>query len=507
MPNGEFDGLSVDNLRAMLASADADKLTAAGTALGDAGPKILDIGSDLRHHVSRVEWTGEGGDAFREWAHDFALEVMRFGLFTTTVGKHVAQAGQTLSETKSALPASRDPRAAHEDAAAQQAASAEAEEARHQLERLSSAYRAAQQTMEAEREPEFKVLPLMVGDPELDERRYDSGSVAQHTPGAGSGVSRLPQVQEGVPIAAWNAVKEADHREATGTHIDSTTTLPKHETRAPTDGPTPPVDPPRQPSHSPMSPLPAGPDGPRNRRTAMPEAGRRMSRLPTNERAAGMGSETPRRPLAPRGPADRDVVGGQQRRPSASPRLPRGMVAGEENMPMSRSPMGGGGNPTARATGGPRAEGMPAGRRLASDPGGQVNSPRTPNPGTAGTRQRAVAIGNENGDIMRGSVPRTVVPGASGAVDTPSSRPGRGRRTASESGGTIAESRSSSRRATFTRGGTGLVSSDQAVGQTAPRPGTSGTPRRRPSSGPGRAAEDQEAWALGRRDTLPPVIE
>lgn len=507
MGNGEFEGLSVEALRAMLANADPDKLTAAGTALGDAGPKILDIGSDLRRHVSRVEWTGEGGSAFREWAHDFALEVMRFGQFTSTVGQHVAQAGQALSETKSAMPESRDPKAAHEDPAAQEAARRDTEEAKHQMERLSSAYRAAQETMAAEREPQFKLLPSMLGDPQNAERRYDSGSGAEGVPDTGPSVSRFPQAQGNAPMTAQNVETQPSHREATGTHIDSTTTLPKAPINTPADGPVPPVDLPRQPSTSPMPAPFVGSGSPRIPRTVTPEAGRSTSRLPMNEPSTGMGGETPRRPLVPRGPVERDVVGGQQRRISSSPRLPRGVVAGEEHTPMSRGPMGGGGNPTARATGVPRTEGMPAGRRLASDPGGQVGSPRTPNPGTRGARQRVVAIGDENGATTRGAAPRAASSAVSDTVNTPLSESGRGRRTATEPGGSIAEPRSSSRRTVaFTRGGTGLVRSDQAEQPTPPHLGTYHTSRR-PDNGSGQAAEDQEVWELGRRDTLPPVIE
>lgn len=480
MANGEFDGLSVDNLRAMLAAADADKLTAAGTALGDAGPKILDIGSDLRHHVSRVEWTGEGGDAFREWAHDFALEVMRFGLFTTTVGKHVAQAGQTLSETKSALPASRDPRAAHEDAAAQKAASAEAEEARHQLERLSSAYRAAQQTMEAEREPQFKKLPLEDGAIEY-ERRYDSATAPTMPSDSEVGTNRLSQGQSDEPVAAKSVQTESSHREAPSTHIDSADTLPKPEAKSPPGGPPPLADQPRQTSPSPMPSPPVG-LGPGFPRTVTPEGGRSAPRLPLNERGTRVGDETSRRPLTPRGAAERDVVGGQQPRLGSSPRLPRGLVAGEENTPMSRGPMGGSGNFTA--------------------------SPRTSSPNTTGTRQRAVAIGDESGTTARGPVSRVATPGTSGTVSTPSGESGRGRRIASESGGSIAEPRSSSRRgAAFTRGGTGLVRSDQADEQASPRTMTSGTSHRRSDNESGQGLEAQEPWELGRRDTLPPVIE
>ncbi|GAA0702650.1 hypothetical protein GCM10009548_89670 [Streptomyces malaysiensis subsp. malaysiensis] len=520
MGNGEFDGLSVENLRAMLANADPDKLTAAGTALGDAGPKILDVGSDLRRHVSRVDWTGEGGSAFREWAHDFALEVMRFGQFTSTVGQHVAQAGQALSETKSAMPESRapGPRAAHEDPAAQEAEQRETEEARHQMERLSSAYRAAQETMAAAPEPQFKTLPLNDDQVRDAGRRYDSGTATRRhdsgaatgtAPHSATGVSHLPQTEADIPASSQQVDSEPSHHQAAGTHIDSTATLPAPEVKTPSPTSTPPADQPRQPGPVVMPSPPVGPSTAPPQRTT-PVTGKGMPRLPVPERVTGPGGTPPRRLLTPRGPVENDVVGGQQRRLGPSPRLPRAMVVGEESGQMSRGPGGGVGHSLARTTGVPGTEAMASGRRLASEPGGPVSGPRTPNLGVTGTRQRGVAIGEENGSHTRGPVSGAAPSDGSNAASDPSRDSGRGRTVASEPGGSIADPRSPSRRgAAFTRGGTGLVRSGQAEGQESPASEASGAGRRGP--GPenrqGHAVVDQGVWELGRQDALPPVIE
>ncbi len=510
MGNGEFDGLSVENLRAMLANADPDKLSAAGTALGDAGPKILDIGSDLRRHVSRVDWTGEGGSAFREWAHDFALEVMRFGQFTSTVGQHVAQAGQALSETKSAMPESRGPgpRTAHEDPAAQDAERRETEEARHQMERLSSAYRAAQETMAAEQEPQFKMLPGPLWDPvETLERRYASESAGSSASDSAAIQSRSSPEQASPPAATDRVETEPSLHQATGTRIDSTATLPDPEVKTPPRTSMPPVDQPRQPGPVVMPSPPIGPSTAPPRPTT-PVTGKSTPRLPMTERVTGPGGEPPRRLLTPRGPVENDVVGGQQRRLGPSPRLPRAMVVGEESGHMSRGPGGGIGHPMARTTGVPGTESMASGRRLAAEPGGPVSGPRTSNPGVTGTRQRGVAIGEENGSRTRGPVSGAPLSGGSSSASDSSRDSGRGRRVASEPGGSIADPRSSSRRgAAFTRGGTGLVRSGQAEGQEPSTSEVSGASRRGPENRQGHAVVDQGAWELGRQDALPPVIE
>ncbi|MER0246066.1 hypothetical protein AAHZ94_29650, partial [Streptomyces sp. HSW2009] len=81
MSNGEFEGQTLEGLHAMLQGSDPAKLAGAGNALGDAGPKIVEVGRYLRGQAGRVEWRGEGADAFHEWVHDFALEVSRLGHF------------------------------------------------------------------------------------------------------------------------------------------------------------------------------------------------------------------------------------------------------------------------------------------------------------------------------------------------------------------------------------------------------------------------------------------
>ncbi|MER0246483.1 hypothetical protein AAHZ94_31840, partial [Streptomyces sp. HSW2009] len=90
--NGEFEGQTLEGLHAMLQGSDPAKLAGAGNALGDAGPKIVEVGRYLRGQAGRVEWRGEGADAFHEWVHDFALEVSRLGHFASAVGGHMVNA-------------------------------------------------------------------------------------------------------------------------------------------------------------------------------------------------------------------------------------------------------------------------------------------------------------------------------------------------------------------------------------------------------------------------------
>ncbi len=181
MGNGEFEGQSLESLHAMLAGSDPAKLANAGNVLSDAAPKITEVGNYLRSHATRVEWRGEGADRFREWSHHFALEVMRLGEFTGAVGNHMVNAGQALTEAKAAVPKPVDAEKAHGDPDADKAhitdGTTKLQQAIHQMERLSSYYRAAKEDIAAEREPEFKVLPIHGSD-------FDSESPYRSEPGA-----------------------------------------------------------------------------------------------------------------------------------------------------------------------------------------------------------------------------------------------------------------------------------------------------------------------------------
>ncbi|MET9935491.1 hypothetical protein ABZ054_32670, partial [Streptomyces sp. NPDC006324] len=102
--SGEFEGKSLDALYAMIAAAKPEELSSSGTALAAAVPKILAIASDLRHYISRVEWEGEGGDAFRKWGAGMVSETLVLGDFTKVVSEEMKRAGQALTEAKAAVP-------------------------------------------------------------------------------------------------------------------------------------------------------------------------------------------------------------------------------------------------------------------------------------------------------------------------------------------------------------------------------------------------------------------
>ncbi|MFP8943879.1 WXG100 family type VII secretion target [Streptomyces fenghuangensis] len=365
MATGEFEGKSLAALNAMVAKADPGLLTSRGQALGKAGSDMDGIGSELRTYIDRVEWDGEGGDAFREWGRQFALESMRFAAYVRTLGQHMVNAGQALTEAKAAIPEPEmcyaDP---EKDKARQEREESKRQEAINQLNRLSSYYRTTGEALRAAEEPDFKPLP--------DGKQHEgSGNSA---PGAASGSGSTAYREQGTnPDRSATGQVGTDGRylpgtehstpvfdRPTNTKLDSVAPLPVAEQRPQTVTPMPP-----QQSASPPSPpvAPMPPTGPAQQTGRAPNGGRPSV-------GGGGGS------LSPRGPVKDGIMGGTPRHagnPASGTGTPRGTVAGDR-APMGR-PMGG--YPGAAGGGAPTGRGMLPGRPFAPSPGSPGGTPRT----------------------------------------------------------------------------------------------------------------------------------
>ncbi|WP_143608507.1 hypothetical protein [Streptomyces sp. CB03234] len=445
----------------MIASARPEELSGAGDALAAAAPKILAIARDLRHYISRVQWEGEGGEAFRKWGADMVSETLVLGDFTEVVSQEMLRAGQALREAKAAVPKPAgqcfaDPE--KEKARIAEEKGPKLQEAIHQLERLSSYYDNTQERMRAQRQPEFKPLVDGIGGGEV-ERPYDMGSgtgVASSATssrtasgGAGAEYSTVQASSSTAPAGRAAAPDQAAVRpgpppvlppEGTvGTNLDSVSTLPPETVTRPAPQTTnvPPTTGPG--TAAPLLPPIAPVVGPQQGRTA------RMPSAPGPGPVGGPGSA--RGPLGTPGPLGVARPGSQD-----------GIVGGK--------PMPGRSGPT---TGGPR---MPMG----------------------------TVIGEERGAYGRGT---PGMPGYGGMPGAPGAATGTGagRRLATQPGGSVgtpAASGASGR--TFTPGGTGLVRPPvtTASGQEE---------RRQTAARPDYLAEDEETWSMGQRKIVPPVID
>ncbi|MFH0243792.1 hypothetical protein ACGRHY_15510 [Streptomyces sp. HK10] len=369
MATGEFEGKSLAALNAMVAKADPGLLTSRGQALGEAGSDMDGIGSELRTHIDRVEWDGEGGDAFREWGRQFALESMRFAAYVRTLGQHMVNAGQALTEAKAAIPEPElmcyaDP---EKDKARQEREESKRQEAINQLNRLSSYYRTTGESLRAAEEPDFKPLP----DAREERRSGPGASVATPSGGAkestaypdsGTAFDRSVPVGEGSEVLSSPAADRPAPAfdRSTNTKLDSVAPLPVAEQRPQTAAPVP-AQQSAGPSSPAMAPLP--PTGPV----------RQTGRAPTGGRpSVGSSGGSP----SPRGPVKDGIMGGTPRHtgnPAPGTGTPRGTVAGD------RAPTGRpvGGSPSTAGGGAPAGRGAPSGRPFAPSPGSPSGASRT----------------------------------------------------------------------------------------------------------------------------------
>jgi len=449
MAAGEFEDKSLAALHSMIANADPRLLTSRGHALDGAGSDMDAIGGELRAYIERVEWKGEGADAFREWGQQFALEAMRFGVYARTLGHHMVNAGQALAETKAAFPEPEmcyaDP---EKDKARREAEEAKRQEAINQMNRLSSYYRAAGESIRGAEEPEFKPLPggdrgsssgtnapsaVPSGGSAERTARQEPGPVSDRTVSTrgGTEVSASPAADRPTPAFERSAPVAERPTQVT---IDSAAPAPVTETRPQTVNHAP-----SQPATGPSAPpvAPVAPTAPVQR------AGQTPSRTPIGSRPPVVGGGG----VPPRGPGGNGVIGGTPRQVGGlATGLPQGTVAGGNHAAAGR-PVGG--HPGALGGGTPANRGMYPGRPMASQPGGTVGAPGAPRAGSNHGRA-------------------------------------------------------------FTPGGTGLVQGGSTVPGTAARPTTASPPpenRRRGNDRPDYLAEDEETWASGQRNVVPPVID
>ncbi len=516
MAGGKFEKRSHDELYNMVATAKPAALTDVGAALTAAFDDISAIAEELKAHAERVHWEGDGADAFREWGREVAKQTHKMADFTLLVGVHMTAAGQGLTEVKAAMPA---PTVAddkkHKSDAEQAVADKHHLEALQQMDKLDSYYETAYTEINNLEEPNFPPLPAGLTPPSYTENSPSQGVAGEGTTGGGTVASTLPSVNAvhspkplsaddfGVHGTATNPDAVPDAR----TIIDSTDTLPSPDI----------IDKPRQPASPPdmpdQQPGPVGPGGLRGPKTPfLPSApppmrgGGNPAREPLGPYQGG--GKPPRPTGIPRTGLPDGIHGGTQARPPGqtnTPRIPRGRVIGEEQGLMRRGPVG---PATHGFKGTPPPVNGGSGRRLASEPGGTVDSPRGPNNANGQRLPRGTVVGDEHGiPPRRGPLGAGGVSAESG-THAPGGSGGQGQRRASESGGPVSGARSArGTQSEFTPGGSGLVRANQQP-EPMPRSGRGAPNGSEPSgSRPDYLQDDEENWSGGRRDTIPPVID
>lgn len=184
----DFEHASYQDMLNMVSGVNPTGIIARGTALVDAQTEIEKIGTELKEHVGRTTWKGKGGDAFREWGNDFALETLKLADYAGNAGSALQTAGQALSEVAKVIQG-------HPDAVQMCFADEEKEKARikavetarneaiPQMNKLASYYLMAQQSISSQDEPNFKPLPSEV----VPDMPVDGGKTRYGAPGSYSG--------------------------------------------------------------------------------------------------------------------------------------------------------------------------------------------------------------------------------------------------------------------------------------------------------------------------------
>ncbi|PKV85986.1 WXG100 family type VII secretion target [Streptomyces sp. TLI_146] len=499
----DFEHKSHQELWTMVQGMKADSASHLAKKLADAAKTITEIGDDLKAHMSRVVWTGEGAKAFTDWGHDAAMATLGLGAYSNAASTTLDAVSHAIAQVKSSVPA-YDPAlkkeatdtqklyvAAHHDPDGQQDArdasakltglneklEGQRQEAVQGLKRLADAYVHSGEQIAALRPPVFPPPPaVFVPERAIDSSTYVSGGGTSSSQRARTSTSQTGS-HLSTPSGTTHSTSVTSHTVTpvgetlpthvpdvpVGTTIDGVDTLPPPTHTTPTSPVvTPTPSPVGRPDIGPMPPLGTiPPTFTGGGKRGVPEPGVPGGRQATGGlRGPGLPGRSTVGGLPPSSlPRPPGIVGGRpvlpgEGRPTTG--IPRGTVVGDEGRqgtqgrpPMAHGPGGHGGGGGSRG-------GFSGGRRLAGEPGGIVGG-RPTEPGTR------------------------------------SGRP-------------------------FTEGGSGLVRNgagegNSRAGQTGRGmipPGTHGPAGRRDERGgerPDYLTEDEETWQQSDRRIVPPVID
>ncbi|WP_180989701.1 hypothetical protein [Streptomyces cahuitamycinicus] len=279
-----FEGHELNAMIDMVESAKPEDLELAGTALLNAQTAIEEAAEELEGHITRVDWEGESGEAFRKWGANLVIHARKLAAFADAAGTQVTAAATGLASVRSAMPprdTREDPKAVADiptpkqiESNAEYAAAVKAEkdrqEAINQMNRLASFYAVSEEIMAAQEPPTFEPMPD-VGVPKPDPSygfRIEGG---QGTGGLGSAHQSLVAAHDSSSTTTGHArsgdptppLKQVDAPTVSsdaniGTKIDSVGTLPSQETTRPSTNAAPTMTGPSGGNGGTTSPLPSG---------------------------------------------------------------------------------------------------------------------------------------------------------------------------------------------------------------------------------------------------------
>ncbi|WP_267243155.1 WXG100 family type VII secretion target [Streptomyces sp. PR69] len=501
-----FEGMSHEQMLAWVDEASSFHVRDAGDRLAKAAGEIRQIALQLKFRPERVEWQGEGFEAFVEWAASLSSATFRLADYSDEASKWLREAAVSISAAQSGIPrytseesaqANLDAARAHrndpdarvvaEKAEAALAVSREQQrlEAAAEMRKLSQSYEQSSSQMARQEVPTFQPPPSQFVPSDGGRRGDQHQDLSDGASGAG-GSGRGAHMQAtigGSPPASVSS----HHGDVTEPPVararPEVSTVASSPVSMGIDSAVPTQTAPSAPTVTPVTPSMGRADVAVPPVTGAPPVvgggtGKVQGGGAGGSRPGGGGGRGPVSPVTGQqvggsgsaGPAGRvareGVVGGRPVPPAQSGRaatgLPRGMVVGAESGVHGRPPMAHGVGGAVGGGVGAGQSGVVGGRRLAGESGGVVGG-RPAQPG--------VAAG------------RPFTPGGSGLV--------RGSGPGGASGGGVGQSAGM-------RGG-------MMPPASSPRSGS----RREDANGrrPDYLTEDEETWQQGQRRVAPPVID
>src|SRR5690242_15130013 len=99
-----FEGFTHSQMLDMIQNADPSKVTALAHKLDSVSTQTEKIGTDLQTHMSKVQWEGPAGDAFRDWGSRVASATLTLSDYSSTASVFMLNAGQVLSDVQRDMP-------------------------------------------------------------------------------------------------------------------------------------------------------------------------------------------------------------------------------------------------------------------------------------------------------------------------------------------------------------------------------------------------------------------
>ncbi|MFD8616259.1 hypothetical protein [Streptomyces sp. NPDC059513] len=497
-----FEGHDLNAIIDLVENANPADMENAGEALKKARDAIRSAAKELGHHIDKVDWQGDSGEAFRTWGKGLVAHAEKLGEFADAAGIQITVAATGLASVRSSMPP-RDRRMVQTDVddilfpartetnpayAAALTVEKNRQEAINQINRLASYYAVSEEALAAQEPPRF--------DQKLGVNMPKPRTVRESPPveGAPRGADSLDNVA--VPGPSARAVTGGLDTASTssgripGESLGSAPMLDK-STSTEINSVATPTAPATLTSNAPSPSVTSG-SGPGGALT--PPIGTSFgNQLPASSSRSTGSAGVPRsvtqvgRGFGKAVPA----VG------SATGAGGAGMPVGRPSPPSATGRSGGGTQPPTAGQ-----SGVTGGRPMAAHGGTAAPGNSRAGQGNGivgGTPQRATSSGTGG---ARG-VPRGTVIGGSGANgSTP--RPGRRGAPVSGANGVVGAPRGAAGSGSkgFTAGGAGLVRGP------AGRRKTDGKDEENTgSTRPDYLTEDEETWAARRRGAVPPVVE